>query len=235
MITMSTALEMSRIEQARVRTHKLARPSWFPLAVFGLLVLLVSPLYTSGPPPWGLAGHSSAPLPWLPGVSMGSEPWFPSLTWIIGLLAAGVASFGYYHRRTLRVGVQSQILASLLAGAVAMVCLILASPGAATLTGWNWPYDLIVGRVPDLMFRGTAPLFVIAVVIGGLALQERSRALGAFAGGFIALVALVSLYNVENLFYRIHVEVAAPTINLILPGVALIGAALVSAVTREVP
>lgn len=234
---MASTLDMGRIEQAISRTHKLARPSWFPLAAFGLLVLLISPLYTSGPPPWGLRGarHMAPASPWLPGITMGSDPWFPSLAWIMGLTVAGGASFAYYRRRAVRVGVSSRILPALGAGAGVLIILVISSPGAAGVTGWYWPYRQIARVAPDLLFRGTAPLLCIGIVVGILAALERSRALGMFAVGFMGLVLLVSLYDIQNVFYRIHLDVAAPAINLILPGVALVGAALVSGVTREVP
>lgn len=235
---MATTLDLGRIEQARARTHKLDRPSWFPLAVFGLLILLISPLYTSGRPPWGPQTGSSGisrHLPWLPGLSTSTEPWFPSLTWIIGLVAAGAASLAYYRHRARRVGVASPILPALAAGGLVLAVLVVASPAAAEATGWHWPFEKIVGWAPDLMVRSTTPLFCVAVVVAGLAFLERSLALAAFAAAFAGLVLFVSLYDVENLFYRIHLNVAAPTINLVLPGVALICAALVSGVTREVP
>ncbi len=74
----------------------------------------------------------------------------------------------------------------------------------------------------DLVSRGLTPLLTVAVGILVLAWTERSASLAVFAVGFVGLVLVADLYNIENVFYRVGVSVPAPAINVIIPGAALL-------------
>jgi hypothetical protein len=58
-----------------------------------------------------------------------------------------------------------------------------------------WPDDLVV--------RGTFPLVIIAAGLCALAWAERSRALAAIAAVYTGAALLASLYNVENVLFRL--------------------------------
>jgi hypothetical protein len=77
-----------------------------------------------------------------------------------------------------------------------------------------WPGDLVI--------RGTFPLFVIAVGLMALAWAERSWALGVIAVIFTGAALLSSLYDVENILFRLgwHPSLAQEGLTA-LPGVLL--------------
>src|SRR2546422_996668 len=79
--------------------------------------------------------------------------------------------------------------------------LVISSPGVASVlhVPASWVYWI---RPGGLFIRGLTPLLPVAVGVGVLAWTERSRALGAFAIGFLGLAILVNLYDLENLFSR---------------------------------
>ena len=58
-----------------------------------------------------------------------------------------------------------------------------------------WPGDLVV--------RSTFPFIIIAAGLWALAWAERSRALAAIAAVYSGAALLASLYNVENLLFRL--------------------------------
>ena len=58
-----------------------------------------------------------------------------------------------------------------------------------------WPGDLVI--------RGTFPFLIIAVGLWVLARAERSRALAVIALIYTAAALLASLYNVENVLFRL--------------------------------
>jgi hypothetical protein len=51
--------------------------------------------------------------------------------------------------------------------------------------------------------RGTFPLVIIAAGLWALAWAERSRALAVIAAVYTAAALLASLYNVENVLFRL--------------------------------
>jgi hypothetical protein len=58
-----------------------------------------------------------------------------------------------------------------------------------------WPGDLVP--------RGTFPFLIIAAGLWALAWAERSRALAAIAAVYSAAAVASSLYNVENILFRL--------------------------------
>jgi hypothetical protein len=86
----------------------------------------------------------------------------------------------------------------------------------------------------DLLIRGTFPLVLIGVGLCVLAWAERSIGLTVIAAGYLALSLVASLYNIENIFYRLGWNISAQASglpNVVLPALVLLlsgaGAAVV--------
>ena len=61
-----------------------------------------------------------------------------------------------------------------------------------------------MGVLPgDLIIRGTLPFLIIAAGLWTLARAERSRALLAVAAIYTGTALLASLYNIENVLFRL--------------------------------
>jgi hypothetical protein len=91
------------------------------------------------------------------------------------------------------------------------------SPGGSTAVcpfASGWP-AYTIGRPParaqhlhalwpgDLVVRGTFPFVIIAAGLWVLAWAERSRALAVIAAVYTATALLSSLYNIENVLFRL--------------------------------
>jgi len=71
----------------------------------------------------------------------------------------------------------------------------------------------------DLLARGTFPLVLIGLGLCVLAWAERSVALTIIAAAYLALSLVASLYDIENILYRLGWDIS-PAISG-LPNVAL--------------
>jgi hypothetical protein len=129
---------------------------------------------------FGLLTCASVPfyvLPAEPGAGTRAVPGGPSLP-ILGGYAGFTAQrfLGYYW------------LAALLGG-------LLLTLSWLQHVGVLWPGDLVV--------RGTFPFVIIAAGLWVLAWAERSRALTAIAAVYTATALLASLYDIENVLFRL--------------------------------
>ncbi len=94
----------------------------------------------------------------------------------------------------------------------------------------SWLQHLQVLWPGDLMVRGTFPFVIIAVGLWALAWAERSRALAVIAAVYTATALLASLYNVENLLFRLGWNPApgdwdlTSLPNVLLPALVLLAA-----------
>ena len=68
---------------------------------------------------------------------------------------------------------------------------------------------MVLGRtvyLADLYIRALTPLFTVAAGLFVLARSRHSRSLGIFAVGFLGLVVLANLYDLENLAERFGID-----------------------------
>ncbi len=202
-------------EAAKRRVRRARRAFWVPLAIFGALTLLATPLYRfpSAAQGGGSTGVVIArpigPLGWFAGGFFLRSPWLVSLFWLVALPVGYGFTVLYYRRRARRRGVAGSVRSYVLAGIGLLAFLVVASA---------------VGRLQpgDLFVRGLTPLLTIALGLLVLAWAERSSPLAIFAVGFLALALLLNLYDIENLFYRVGVSVPVPAISLIVAGSILV-------------
>jgi hypothetical protein len=211
-------LRWSRQIRCGIRSSR--RGSWFALVSLGALVLATSWLYLPSSRQGGLvSSHRTAA-----GVLVG--PGFHSLAvtliWIVGTPLAYLATLAYYRFRARRTGLEVSLWSWVGVGLALFAVLVLLSPAT---TGTALPFARWAGWLhpSDLSIRGTQPVLAVALALPLLAWLERSRALAAFAGAFLAIALWVSLYDVENLLGYFGAPLATA------PGVALAGAVLVVA------
>jgi hypothetical protein len=156
-------------------TRRVRGAHWFPIALFGLLMLLLASLRAARPPvvtgPVGSDG----------GVLTLDLPPRVGLVWFIGVPLVYVVTFAFYRWRSRRIGVGTSRAGYALAGAGLFGLLAI----------------LVVLSVlpPDLDVRGLSPLLAVAAGFGVLSYVERSAALAAFSAGFLALALTVNLYS----------------------------------------
>jgi hypothetical protein len=184
-----------RVLRQRARTARHAY--WFPLVLFGVLVGASTPLYLRLYRPTGPGYEAAGPGPRLPvlgGAFSGSAVqhylgWY----WLAALLGGLLLTLLWYRRNARRVGLQTPARGYVITVAV-LTGLALILPWLSPRL-WLWPGDLVV--------RGTFPFVIIAAGLWALAWAERSRALVAIAAVYTGAALLASLYNVENLVFRL--------------------------------
>jgi hypothetical protein len=215
----------------RAITRSRRHAYWFPLLVFGLLVCAAAPQYVSPAittndgifttgDTWliALSGWSAAPS--------GSN--VRGLYWLFAMLAGSVITALWYGWHAQLTGVSTRVRGSVLTwvlGAVALATLSLVSVSLVLLL---WPLTL----------RGTAGLMVIAFGLVALAWVERSRGLAVITAIYLAAACLGVFYDPQNLLYKALSLLgvsdaampysAAGTVNVLLPGLVLLGGALLA-------
>lgn len=194
--------------QARARRHAY----WLPLLLFGGLIAAAAPLYVqdfrfaagtqSGPP-------TILQLAGLGGLASG----YVSIYWLFALAGGYWLTYAWYRRHARQVGLVTPARGFLVTGiavtAIAILAFTLPLAGFAILPG-------------DLFIRGTFPFLIIAAGLWVLARAERSWALAVIAALYTAAALLASLYNVENIAFRLGWSPSPGQWGLtVLPGVLL--------------
>jgi hypothetical protein len=206
----------------RRRTRRARQAFWFPLVVFGALILGSTPLYTLPPltntPDGVVVGSGRAPLGALaPGFAAG-------LFWLIGVPVAYVVTALFYLWRGHRRGVRTTWRAYVFVGLGLFVVVALLTVNLPRKVPGRRLFIRLFEYLPgDLVIRGLIPLLAIAVGFMILALAERSRAFGLFAIAFFAIaffaVALTAnLYDMSNLTDRLARQGGGPEVNNIVVG-----------------
>jgi hypothetical protein len=209
--------------QARARS----RASWFPLVVFGLVILGSLPLFVYPEPVDGFSYSSSR----LDGVLGG---WFLSdfgrwvaVYWLVALPLGYFTTAAYFRRRARRTGLASRPGPLVLTGVLLLAMLVVVS------------LQSYVGIVPgNLVVRGLSPLLTVAVGLIVLAVSDRSPALGVIALAFLGISLLVNLYDLVNLMYRLGWEVPYrfdTWPNVVFPGAFLLVCGLVLRRRQQTP
>ncbi len=194
-----------RALRRRARTARHAY--WFPLVLFGLLILASAPFYIAPghPAGRGAVAQAASPLPVLggfPGATARGYLWY---YWLAALLGGLLLTLLWYRWNARRVGLQTPARASVVTVAVLTgLALVIPLLSHVHSPGWlSWLHFLGALWPGDLVMRGTFPLVIIAAGLWALAWSERSRALAVIAAVYTATALLSSLYNVENVLFRL--------------------------------
>src|SRR6185437_3931479 len=105
----------------------------------------------------------------------------------------------WYRWNARRVGLQTPARGYIVTTAVLTVLAVVLPP----LSQVSWLRFLSLLWPGDLVIRGTFPFVIIAVGLWVLAWAERSRALAVIAAAYTATALLASLYNIENILFRL--------------------------------
>jgi hypothetical protein len=224
---------LGELSALRRRTRRARHAYWFPLVLFGLLIALSAPFYVNtnasdgvvsagGPVALPVLGGSGA----LNGRALGYY-------WLAALLGGLLLTLLWYRWHARRVGLQTPargyIVTTATATIVAVVIPLLSLVRVPSWLAWLrygaelWPGDLVI--------RGTFPFVIIAVGLCVLARSERSPALGVIAAVFTGSALLSSLYNTENILFRLGWTPTTPgqwsltaLPNVLLPALILLAA-----------
>ena len=183
--------------QARTARHAY----WFPLLLFGLLTCAAAPLYVVAAAP----SPASAVLTFGPGpILLGGMPigrlsFYIGWYWAVALVGGYLLTLLWYRRHARRAGVWTPARGYLITGVVLTVLALAVPP----LTMWVHPLGLLWLPLGDVWIRGTLAFLIIAIGLWVLARAERSRALAAIALVYTGTALLSSLYNVENIVFRL--------------------------------
>jgi hypothetical protein len=183
---------------------------WFPLFLFGLIILGALPFYRpvfnphAGTGPFVEVFQSSHSLDRLGlGGLPGSHLWGAAFFWLVAVPLAYVAVAMYYIARSRRTGLQSRIWPFAVGGIALFGLLLATAPGVVAL--FHPPEWLVAWQtgLGDLYIRGLTPVLIIALGFFVLARMERSWALFWISFVFLIVAFLANLYNISNAFYRI--------------------------------
>lgn len=225
---------LAEVARLRTRTRQDRGGWWFPLTLFGVLVLAATPLYWSVPPDdSAISDQVVYALVVAFGGVFTAHPLAIAVYWLLALTVGFVGSGLWYRRHAQRVGLRRPVVAFVVTGLAVTVALLLLQ---------NVPYLNL--PLFYLSVRGTSSITIIAVSLFVLARLERSRGLLLFALAFLAVAVLVSTYNVENLVVRAGVPfgdwtgaipVLAPGLVLLIGGVTARAAGVGRRRTEPVP
>jgi hypothetical protein len=200
-----SAAEPGRLLADLARLRRQARTArhgyWFPLVLFGLLTCGAAPLYVVAAAPHDLSGAYATgrgPL-LLSGFLPGGDGFYIGWYWAAALVGGYLLTVVWYRWRARRAGLATPARSYLIIGVV-LTALVLVIPPltmAVPALSWVWmPFG-------DVWIRGTLAFLIIAIGLWVLARAERSRALAAIALVYTGAALLSSLYNVENIVFRL--------------------------------
>lgn len=183
--------------QARVARHAY----WFPLVLFGLLTCGAAPLYVVAAAPPATSGAytvDSGPI-LLSGTPFGTSTFYIGWYWAVALVGGYLLTLLWYRRHAGRAGVWTPARGYLITGVVLTVLALAIPP----LTRWLPGLSLVWLPLWDVWIRGTLAFLIIAIGLWVLARAERSRVLAIIALVYSGAALLSSLYNVENIVFRL--------------------------------
>jgi len=183
--------------QARTARHGY----WFPLVLFGLLMCGAAPLYVAAPAPLGWSGGyrtGRGPL-LLGGSPVGGNGFYIGWYWAAALVGGYLLTVIWYRWHSRRAGVATPARSYLTVGVVLTVLVLVIPPLTSGVPALAWVW-LPLG---DVWIRGTLAFLIIAAGLWVLARAERSRALAVIALVYTGAALLSSLYNVENIAFRL--------------------------------
>jgi hypothetical protein len=185
------------VSKARAARHGFG----FPLLVLGAVTAGALPFYVLPAPsarPLTQA-VSGTPLVGALGGFLPHAGQWAALYWLVTLPLAYAAGLAYCRARSYRSGVQGRALPAVVVGLGLLMILVASSPAMVAflhLPGWT----AFLHPQGDLATRGLTPLLAVSLGLVALSYLERSVTRALFAVAFVALVLLVNLYDIENLF-----------------------------------
>ncbi len=224
---------LAEMKALRRRARTARHAYWFPLVLFGLLTCASMPFYVPPTRPAGETGTVQG------GPSLQILGGFPGLTsqrlgyyWLAALLGGLLLTLLWYRWNARRVGLATPARGFIVTTAVLTVlALVIPLLSQVRSPRWlSWLQHLNVLWPGDLVLRGTFPFVIIAAGLWVLAWAERSRALAVIAAVYTATALLSSLYNTENVLFRLGWDLPgsnwSPTSlpNLLLPALVLLAA-----------
>jgi hypothetical protein len=235
---------LSDVRRLRRQTRSARHAYWLPLVLFGLLTCASVPFYiqpaATCPAPAFRAGQhvghvarqasctfsaSGLDLPGFGGFLRQGWQGYLAFYWLVAIAAGLTLTYLWYRRHGRQVGLVTPARGFLITGVVVSV-LALVLPAAGFLPG-------------DLTIRGTLPFLIIAAGLWTLAWAERSRALAAVAAVYTGTTLLASLYNIENVLFRLGWNPApgqwrlTSLPNVLLPALVLLAAGLAAFVAQR--
>jgi hypothetical protein len=194
---------LSDLSRLRRRTRAARHGYWFPLVLFGVLGCAAAPLYlaaaASAPAgPGSYQTSNTGPL-LLSGMSIGRNDFYIGWYWTIALVAGYLLTVLWYWRSARRAGVRTPARGYVITGVVLTVLAVVLLPFSRAVPAMF----LLWGPLGDVWVRGTLAFLIIAVGLWVLVRAERSPGLAVIALAYTAAALLASLYNVENLLFRL--------------------------------
>jgi hypothetical protein len=185
----------------RRQTRTARHGYWFPLVLFGLLTCGAAPLYVAAAAPHDLSvAYARGPGPLLlSGVLPGSDGFYLGWYWAAALVGGYLVTVVWYHWHARQAGVATPARGYLITGVVLTVLVVVIPPLTMEVPALSWVW-LPFG---DVWIRGTLAFLIIAIGLWVLARAERSRALAVIALVYTGAALLSSLYNVENIVFRL--------------------------------
>ena len=198
---------LAEMKGLRRRARTARHAYWFPLVLFGLLTCASAPFYVlPGPPAGGTGAVQEGPaLPILGGFSGFTVQRFLGYYWLAALLGGLLLTLLWYRRNAGRVGLATPARGYVVTtGVLTVLALVIPPLSQVRSPRWlSWLQYLQVLWPGDLVLRGTFPFVIIAAGLWVLAWAERSRALTVIAAVYTATALLASLYNIENVLFRL--------------------------------
>ena len=193
---------LGEMKALRRRARTARHAYWFPLILFGALTCVSVPFYIQPGVPAAQATGGAPELPVLGGFSGFLTHRYLGYYWLAALLGGLLLTLLWYRRNARRVGLQTPARGYVITVAVLTV-LALVIPPLSGVRSPNWLQHLQVLWPGDLVLRGTFPFVIIAAGLWALAWAERSRALAFIAAVYTGTALLASLYDIENLLFRL--------------------------------
>jgi hypothetical protein len=217
---------LGEVATVRRRTRLARHAYWFPLVLFGLLTCASIPFYIQRLP--ARSGVYRNPSPAVPAFlrsdylgAFGIPPnLYKGYYWLAAIVVGVAATALWYRWRGNRVGLRTPARGYVITGAV----LLLLALGIPALAASGAP-GLRILMPGDLLIRGTFPLVIVGIGLCFLAWAERSIALIVIAAGFLTLSLVASLYDIENVIYKLgwNLSPAANGLpNVVLPALVLL-------------
>jgi hypothetical protein len=194
---------LREMKALRRRARATRHAYWFPLILFGALTCASAPFYIqpdASATQVSLSGGPELPI-------LGGSPGFLTQRylgyyWLAALLVGLLATLLWYRWNARRVGLATPARGYVVTVAV-LTALALIIPPLSRMRSPHWLQYLRVLWPGDLTIRGTFPFVILAVGLWVLARAERSRALAVIAAVYTGTAVLVSLYDVENVLFRL--------------------------------
>lgn len=156
-----------------------------------------------------------------------------ALYWLIALTSAFLLIGGWYRRQARRRGVATSPALFIASTFGLVALLILTTPALFGHRVIPTPLGFADGEI-----RGVLPIVAIAIGLIVLGRRERSASLVAFAIGFLGLAALVDLYDLQNMVYRIGIHLSeqyAPATGVCFAGIVLTFTGAIYALRQRSP